>query len=307
MKAVNKDMQVALVATSYSHHFTDSVDFSLDSLLSKLSALGEFIQSDLRSSLEFQAHDSVALGWRAKGFLTQSQTAQSDALGAVIAIDVNLILAPRDRFITQLRLYVAPWNHAILHNGGLMADQLLPALSEVCVAAWEDPLHESICQLMSRIWCGALSPPNKALHGLGGSRRNSNRGYSFNSSVPWGTFGSGDLNPSQCSGESFVILACTLGACLSFLPSFPATPLTSSSRGNSLFDFKEMADWLKEWPTDSKNGRLTHDYGAGSRAGQLRQMLILVGQSAEREGNKGGFLTALHLSGEMACSMDRVS
>ena len=43
-----------------------------------------------------------------RSFLSHGQAAQSDALGALTAIDVNLTLASWDRFLTRLRPYLAP-------------------------------------------------------------------------------------------------------------------------------------------------------------------------------------------------------
>ena len=49
-----------------------------------------------------------------KSFLSHGQATQSDAIGALAVIDVNLTLASRDRFLAHLRPYLAPWHRTTL-------------------------------------------------------------------------------------------------------------------------------------------------------------------------------------------------
>ena len=54
-------------------------------------------------------------------------------------------MAPWDRFLAHLCLYLTPWHRTTLQYSDFMSELLMPALQEVIVASHEDSTHELMC------------------------------------------------------------------------------------------------------------------------------------------------------------------
>ena len=147
VSAVNQDVRWGVAASSYSAHFLEGAALKASQASSLLTSLLNSVNSTSRSDLEAQLRLALSSVEDTKSFLSHGQAAQSDALGSLTAIDVNLTVASRDRFSTRLLLYLPPWHRAILRYSDFMSESLMPALQEVIVASREDATHESTRQV----------------------------------------------------------------------------------------------------------------------------------------------------------------
>ena len=122
------------------------------------------MKSTSRDDLEAQLWLALSSMEDTRSFLGHGQIAQSDTLGALMAVDVNLTLASRDRFISCLCPYLAPWHCNTLRYSDFMSESLTPALQEVIVASREDATHKSTRHvanlgLAQGSWPSSQDPP----------------------------------------------------------------------------------------------------------------------------------------------------
>ena len=114
-----------------------------------------------RDDLEVQLWLALSFMEDSKSFLSHGLT-QSDTVRALVAIDANLTLASRDRFLSRLGPYLALWHRTTLRYLDFMSESVMLTLQEVIVASREDATHESTCQVanleLSHVGQTALLP-----------------------------------------------------------------------------------------------------------------------------------------------------
>ena len=147
VSVVNQNIHSGVAASLYSAHFLEGAALKASQASGLLTSLPNSVKLTSRSDLEAQLWLALSSVEDTKSFLSHGQATQSDALGPLTVIDVDLTLASQDRFLTCLRPYLALWHRATLRYSDLMSESLMRALQEVIVASREDATHESTCQV----------------------------------------------------------------------------------------------------------------------------------------------------------------
>ena len=169
-EATDKHTRAALSAASYAHHFLDGSARVLDEIRTHLADLSRTAASESRTQQDgWRELDSLAR--ESRDFLAHSQLATSDMTGTVVASDVNMTSALRDKLLTKLCPYLCPKHRGTLQNSGFHSDQLFPSLPEVGAAAREDAAHESTCQLAAMRLPQGSRPSSRIPLQAGGKRK----------------------------------------------------------------------------------------------------------------------------------------
>ena len=100
---MSRDVCSGMAASSYSAHFLEGVAIRPQAS-DTLTLLLHSVKSASRDDTEAQIQLALSSVEDMRSFLGHDQIAQFDCLGALMAGDVNLMLACRDRFLSHLRL-----------------------------------------------------------------------------------------------------------------------------------------------------------------------------------------------------------
>jgi hypothetical protein len=130
MKAVDRNVKVALCAASYAGHFLDTAQSLLSAVREKVDTLAEPDRKELQGLVQ-----PIAT------FLERATYASFDSVGAMVGVDVNLTLPMRDRYTSKLHSYLT--QHApTLRNASCSSKEVLPGVAEVALLARNDASHE---------------------------------------------------------------------------------------------------------------------------------------------------------------------
>ena len=142
MLAVGEDVRSGLSTSSYSAYFLDCVASKSSQTSDLLMPLWASVKTAPRADLESQLQLALFAVEDTRSFSSHGQAAQSDALGPLMAINVNLMLVSWDGFLMHLCLYLAPWHRSTLQYSDFMSETLMSSLQEAVVASCEDTTHE---------------------------------------------------------------------------------------------------------------------------------------------------------------------
>ena len=176
-EATDRCTRAALSVALYACHFLDGSARALDEIGTRLADLSR-TAAPKSCTLQDGLRELDSLARESRAFLAHGQLATSDMTSTVVASDVNMTLALRDKFLTKLLSYLSPKHRGMLRKSGFCSDQLFPSLPEVGAAAREDATHESTHQLAAMClpqgsWPSARGPPPPRRSG--GSQTDSGR------------------------------------------------------------------------------------------------------------------------------------
>ncbi len=183
VKAVEKAVRIGLCATSYSAHFQDAAAHSLSLLQDKVAALAppDKASSATCKAIDAQKQEMSNLVGQVDTFLTRAKAATFDSVGSLTSVDVNMTICQRDKFVSRLRGYLAPWHAKTLRHSGFRSKDLMPGVPEVIVKAQEDATHESTRQVASHF--AKTTKPTSRGPSVSGSSRQGGRKRGHSSSA----------------------------------------------------------------------------------------------------------------------------
>ena len=162
-------------------------------------SLLRLVKSMSRDDLKAQLQLALSSVEDSRSFLGHGQITQSDTLGALTPIDVNLMLASQDRFLSCLCPYLAPWHCATLCYSDFMSESLMLALQGVILASCEDATHKSARQVANLGLSQSSRPSSQTPSHARASQCGAPRGCGSHAA---GSHLSGQQNFSSSQGKS---------------------------------------------------------------------------------------------------------
>lgn len=187
--AVEKSLRFGLSAASYEAHFRDGMTSTLEKLKTDIEAITAPSTSTSATQKQVTQLKAKAQGTLATAvsFGNMAQSSAVDTMGALVAVDVNMVLNVRDKLNEKLDTFLS--HHAVvLRHGPFMDLDLMPNLDHVVDEA---PKDAQVAQTRHFAHYGAkLSSGRRANAGRGGvnnpdRRRDYRPGPSNSSRTPF--------------------------------------------------------------------------------------------------------------------------